>query len=262
MENLPYGVDGSHYRWVDLDGEGIAGILTEQAGTWFYKRNGGNGTFLPTETLHMQPSLANLRSGRQQLLDFAGMGRISLAQFAGTVPGFYERTSNDGWEPFRAFSSLPAIDWSDPNLRFVDVTGDGLVDVLITDQDVFTWYPSLRKWGFGAGEYTPSSLDEERGPALVLADADQSIYLADMSGDGLSDLVRIRNGEVCYWPNIGYGRFGAKVTLDNAPWFDFPDLFDQKRVRLADIDGSGTTDIIYLGRNEVKLFFNQSGNRL
>ena len=27
-----------------------------------------------------------------------------------------------------------------------------------------------------------------------------------MSGDGLTDLVRIRNGEVCYWPNLGYGR--------------------------------------------------------
>ena len=38
-----------------------------------------------------------------------------------------------------------------------------------------------------------------------------------MSGDGLTDIVRIRNGEVCYWPNLGYGRFGAKVTMDNAP---------------------------------------------
>ena len=45
-------------------------------------------------------------------------------------------------------------------------------------------------------------------------------YLADMSGDGLSDLVRIKNGEVCYWPNLGYGRFGSKVTMDNSPWFD------------------------------------------
>src|SRR5207248_5605683 len=127
--------------------------------------------------------------------------------------------------------------------------------------DVYTWYPSHRKWGFGSGEYTPSSLDEERGPALVLADADQSIYLADMSGDGLSDLVRIRNGEVCYWPNIGYGRFGAKVTMDDAPWFDHPDRFDQRRIRLADIDGSGTTDIIYLGRDGARLYFNQCGNR-
>ncbi len=262
LENLPYGIDENHYRWVDLDGEGLAGILTEQAGTWFYKRNAGNGTFLPTQTLHTQPSLANLSGGRQQLLDFAGDGRISLAQFAGPVSGFYERGFEDGWEPFRTFPSLPAIDWADPNLRFIDLTGDGLVDVLITDQDVFTWYPSQRKWGFGAGEYTPASLNEEHGPALVFADSDQSIYQADMNGDGLSDLVRIRNGEVCYWPNIGYGRFGTKITLANAPWFDMADLFNQKRIRLADIDGSGTTDIIYLGREEVKLFFNQSGNRL
>ena len=82
-----------------------------------------------------------------------------------------------------------------------------------------------------------------------------------MCGDGLTDLVRIRNGEVCYWPNLGYGRFGAKVTMDNAPWFDNPDQFDQRRIRLADIDGSGTTDIIYLGRDGVRLYFNQSGNR-
>ena len=63
--------------------------------------------------------------------------------------------------------------------------------------------------------------------------------------------MRIRNGEVCYWPNLGYGRFGAKVTMDDAPWFDHPDQFDPRRVRLADIDGSGTTDLIYLRRDGV-----------
>jgi len=75
-----------------------------------------------------------------------------------------------------------------------------------------------------------------------------SIFLADMSGDGLVDLVRIRNGEVSYWPNLGYGRFGTKVTMDNPPWFDRSDQFDNKRLRLADIDGSGITDIICHGR--------------
>ena len=39
LENLPMGVDGSRYQWVDLDGEGLSGILTEQAGGWFYKAN-------------------------------------------------------------------------------------------------------------------------------------------------------------------------------------------------------------------------------
>ncbi len=81
-----------------------------------------------------------------------------------------------------------------------------------------------------------------------------------MSGDGLSDIVRIRYGEVCYWPNLGYGRFGAKVTMDNAPVFESYDQFDPRRIRLADIDGSGTADIIYVGQDGISLHFNQSGN--
>ncbi|BCL79065.1 SpvB and TcdB_toxin_midC domain-containing protein [Ktedonobacteria bacterium brp13] len=262
LENLPFGLDNKAYQWVDLDGEGVSGILTEQADTLFYKPNLGNGHFGPVERLASQPSLVALGSGRQQLLDLAGDGRVALAQFNDPVAGFYERGMGDGWQSFRTFASLPDINWTDPNLRFIDLTGDGLVDVLITDQQVFTWYPSQARRGFGNGERTYSSLNEEKGPALVFADGEQSIYLADMSGDGLTDLVRIRDGEVCYWPNLGYGRFGARVTMDNVPWFDTRDQFDQRRIRLADIDGSGTTDIIYLGREGVKLFFNQSGNSL
>jgi len=48
--------------------------------------------------------------------------------------------------------------------------------------------------------------------------------------------------------------------MDHAPWFEAPDQFDQRRIRLADIDGSGTMDIIYLAHDGVHLYFNQSGN--
>ena len=81
-----------------------------------------------------------------------------------------------------------------------------------------------------------------------------------MAGDGLSDIVRIRYSEICYWPNLGYGRFGAKVTMGGAPVFESPDLFDPRRIRLADIDGSGNSDIIYVGHDAISLCFNQSGN--
>ncbi len=81
-----------------------------------------------------------------------------------------------------------------------------------------------------------------------------------MNGDGLADIVRVRNGEICYWANLGYGRFGAKVNMDNAPRFDHPDAFNPKYLRLADIDGSGTTDIIYLGKNEFRVWMNLNGN--
>jgi RHS repeat-associated protein len=262
LENLPIGLDGASYQFVDLDGDGVVGILTEQADAWFYKPNLGAGHFGPLQTVVAKPSLAALTSGHQQLLDLAGDGQLDLIALAGPAPGFYERTQDKEWEPFQPFRSLPTLPWDNPNLRFVDLDGDGHADILITEQDAFTWYPSLAEEGFAPARQVHQAWDEERGPRLLLADGTQSIYLADMSGDGLTDLVRIRNGEVCYWPDLGYGHFGAKVTMDNAPWFDNPDQFDQRRVRLADIDGSGTADIIYLGRDCVRLYFNQSGNRL
>jgi hypothetical protein len=39
LENLPSGFDGVRYQWVDLDGDGLSGLLSEQAGGWYYKRN-------------------------------------------------------------------------------------------------------------------------------------------------------------------------------------------------------------------------------
>jgi RHS repeat-associated protein len=260
LENLPEGVDGVRYQWVDIDGEGLSGILTEQAGAWFYKPNLGDGEFGPMENVATKPSLASLSSGSTQLLDLAGDGQLDVVMLDSPVPGFYERTYDHNWENFTAFTSLPNVFWKDTNLKFVDLTGDGHADVMITEDEVFTWYPSLAEEGFGQSEMVRQALDEENGPRLVFGDGTQSIYLADFSGYGLTDLVRIRNGEVCYWPNLGYGRFGAKVTMDNAPWFDHPDMFDQKRIRLADVDGSGVTDIIYLGIDGAQIFFNYSGN--
>jgi len=152
------------------------------------------------------------------------------------------------------------VDWNDADLRFIDLNGDGHADVLVTEHDVFTWYPSLAEDGFDTAIRVAKPIDEEQGPAIVFADGTQSIFLADMTGDGLTDIVRVRNGAVCYWPNIGYGQFGAKITMDNAPWFEAQDLFDPRRIRLADIDGSGTADIIYLASEAVRLHFNQAGN--
>lgn len=272
LENLPRGLDGPHYQWVDLDSEGISGILAEQAGSWFYKRNlspvgspnqpigqPSPARFAPTELIRRKPSLGTLGGG-QQLLDLAGDGQLDLVQLASPTPGFFERTDNGDWSPLQPFTALPARDWNNPNLKFVDLTGDGHADILISEDDVLCWHVSLAEAGFGPAQRVRLALDEEKGPKLVFADGTESIFLADLSGDGLTDIARIRNGEVCYWPNLGYGRFGAKVTMDNSPWFEPIDLFDGRRIRLADIDGSGTTDIIYFSGRGTQIYFNQSGN--
>ena len=275
LANLPSTVDGGRYRWLDLDGEGLQCVLAEQDDAWYYKRNlsplsfAVDGGMAGTATARFEtltevsrlPAFAEAGTPRHQFLDLAGDGHQDCVVFRRPGSGFYKRGSAGGWKPFEFLPSQPNVDWDDPNLRFIDVDGNGFSDVLITDHEAITYYPSLAEFGFGPPNRVPKQeTDEERGPAIVFADSTQSIFLADMSGDGLSDIVRIRNGEVCYWPNLGYGRFGAKVDMDQAPWFDSPDQFDPRRLRLADVDGSGVTDIIYLARNGVSLYFNQAGN--
>ncbi len=254
-------IDGGLYRFIDLDGEGLPGLLTEQAGHWYYKRNLGDGRFGPLEALRELPSTADLAGRRQQLTDLDGAGVKHLVSFGPPTPGFFERTAAAGFGEFRDFRAVPQIDWNDPNLQFIDLSGDGLPDVLLARDDHFVWYRSLGKEGFEGPRILRKPHDERTGPALVFADGTGSVLLADMTGDGLADIVRVRLGEVAYWPNLGHGQFGRKITLADSPVFDLGDQFEPGRLRLADVDGTGPTDLIYLGAAGTQVWMNQSGNR-
>jgi RHS repeat-associated protein len=260
LENLPASIDEKNYRWIDLNGEGISGILTEQASSWFYKPNRGHGHFGPTRTVARKPSISDLNHGGQQLIDVDGDGTMNLVEFSASAPGFYTRDNDGAWETFRNFRELPVIDWKDPNLRFVDVTGDGIADIIVTEGDAIVWHPSLLDEGFGAARRVAVSADERKGPRVIFADGIQSLHVADMTGDGLSDLVLVRQREVRYWPNCGYGFYGPAVVMDNPPLFADEDMFDEARVRLTDTDGSGCADIVYLGADGIRIYLNESGN--
>ncbi|GAA4041767.1 SpvB/TcaC N-terminal domain-containing protein [Streptomyces shaanxiensis] len=249
-------------QWADLQGEGLAGALVEVPDGWLYKANlgplqtDGTARLAPAVPVPTRPTTG--RHGR--LADLAGEGRPQLVDFTRPVAGFHTRTASDGWSPFTPFRSLPDIDWADPNLRLLDVTGDGRPDAVLTGDEGLTYYPSLGEEGFGPPLHVPWARDERAGPRLLFNDGTQTVFTADMCGDGLAALVRIRNGEICYWPCLG-GRFGAKVTMDDAPWFDTAERFDPRRIRLLDTDGNGCADVCYLGPDSVRLWLNQCGNR-
>ncbi len=264
FSGAPQGLSGP-YQWMDFEGEGISGIFTEQGKGWFYKNNLGKGHFAGPKLIAEKPSFAGM--GQQlQWQDLDGDGRRQVVDSA-VAKGFWELDGPDAfthyenkWLPFRAFEKQINIDWNSPFTQMLDLNGDGRADVLLTEDRAWTWWENEGKKGFDFGGNAPVFNDEEKGPVLLLQDAVQSIFLADMNGDGMTDLVRIRNGEVCYWPNMGYGRFGAKVGMQGAPYFDAPEQFNPQYLMLADISGTGAADIIYTGKNKCTAWINLSGN--
>jgi RHS repeat-associated protein len=258
LKNLPGGIDGRQHRLVDLDGEGLPGVVTEQAGTWYFKRGLGDGRFGPMVALPSRPT--SLGTPGTQLMDIDGDGRKELVSFVGPTKGFFRRTEQEGWGNFRSFCSIPNIDWQDRRLQLIDLSGDGFPDVLVDRGQSFVWYRSKGAEGFEAPRVVPKVRDERSKPVLLFADARTSIQFADMTGDGLADLVRIRNGQVVYWPNFGYGRFGPMIRMRGLSTFVASDLFDPGRVRLADVDGSGSADLLYLGDRSATLYRNLAGN--
>ncbi|TDD21393.1 sugar-binding protein, partial [Actinomadura sp. KC06] len=262
-ENLPAGLSSPAYRLTDLDGEGLPGILTEQAGAMFYKANLASGRFGPMRVVGTRPVPSGLSGGRRELLDLDGDGNLDLVAFDGPVPGFSERADGT-WTEWRPFGSRPVLDWQDARTRLVDLSGDGLADVLVLGDDDLTWYRSLGEDGFDEpGRTSPpprAAADADVDAWIRSGDVAETVQFADMTGDGLADLVRVRLGEVSYWPSLGHGRFGRRIVMDGAPRPAGPDEFDARRVILADIDGSGVSDLIYLGADGVRMYANQSGN--
>jgi hypothetical protein len=116
-------------------GEGIPGILTDQAGASLHKRNLSpvptsysaatvRARFAPLETVAFTPNAA----GRTQIMDLAGDGQPDVVM-NGVTAGLFEHVEAQGWQPFRALGSRLNRDLSDPNLRLVDLDGDGRAEV-------------------------------------------------------------------------------------------------------------------------------------
>lgn len=260
-ENVPHGFDRPSHQWTDLFGEGLPGILTRTGAAWYYKRNEGGGRFGPQQTVEVHP--VHPAAGRL-LTDFDGDGNTDSVVLQGTHAGFCSLDrQTERWEPFRPFAALPHLEASGARVQWIDLNGDGRPDLVLSQADRFTWYPSLGQEGFGPAVDIPKPQSPGMLQAQQIAeDMELDFFFADMNGDGRLDLVRAENGRVEYWPHIGHGRFGDGVLMEGAPRFDRNEQFDPRRLHFVDLDGTHTADVLYVGRSEIRYWKNLSGNTL
>lgn len=245
------------WQMVDLRGEGLAGILYQDSGAWWYRepvrQSGDDDNAVTWATARPLPSIPALREGGM-LLDLDGDGYLEWVVTAPGVAGCYAQTPEQAWQRFTPLSALP-VEYRHPQMEMADLTGEGLADMLLIGPKSVRLYS-----GSGSGWKKARTVMQADGITLPVPGTNARIMVAfsDMAGSGEQHLTEIKASGVRYWPNLGHGRFGTPVTV---PGFSQPAAsFNPAQLCLADVDGSGTTDLIYVRGDHLLVWLNQSGN--
>ncbi|MGW2195364.1 toxin TcdB middle/N-terminal domain-containing protein, partial [Streptosporangium sp. NPDC001682] len=240
---------------VTLDDVPAPGVLSAASGRHVYWPSSGDGAWDPPRPVRT-PHASALAGSGVALLDVDGNTTVDMLVATGprTLQGYYENGGPEGFTRFVAYPrdarALPALD--DPRSRLADLDGDGRIDVIYQGSRAYAAFHN----GGAAGWTEPAAAPRGNGVDGPDADlADPLVRLADMTGDGLPDLVRLRSGRIEYWPNLGHGRFGAVVVMEDAPRLRSA----PSSLLLVDLDGDGCADLARVDADGVTVWLNRSG---
>lgn len=215
---IDFGRDASDLRVMDVNGDGLVDVVRTtgtQVETYFAlgRLPGGDGRF-----------------GRGRILSAAA------AQLSNEVVTCVPHSARP-------------VQFGDPVVKLADMNGDGLPDIVRVQRGDIRYWPGRGNglWGTGSLDNCPggsfgSGRDIRMGTSPYYSDIQgNSLRLDDVNGDGLDDLVQIRFNEVDIWLNVDGVGWTERYTIRNTP--ASPSYAD--RVRLVDINGSGTRDILW-----------------
>jgi len=307
LQSPPHSVDEELSDLFDVNSDGLPDVLVTAAGVYgsghgiFLNGDGGDldrfGAVKPmgiAGVLGAGPTTITLKNDNVAPLDLDGDGIVDLLHMpkVKTYAVYSPVLAPSGWfwqgrEVTTSDGLSPKVDLGQDasETQVMDVDFDGLVDVVVsTGTEMQTFFALVRYAGgdgrFGRGSWTSksaASLSTEPVRTCVPWSAtpvrfsDPDIKVADMNGDGISDIVRVRKGDIRYWPgrgngfwgtgkrdDCGAGTFGANRHVMMATSPQFSDIQGES-LRLDDVNGDGLTDLVQVRFTDVDVWLNVDG---
>jgi YD repeat-containing protein len=240
--NLQSASDVAHLA--DMDGDGIADLAYKSSiGDVSYFANGAKMSWGQRRAMSLQDSVPPAPFGdpdvRTADIDFDK--RMDVVQSIPVGDGVeYRIWFNLGQQRYArslTVSQTSGFLLSQPGVHLVDFNGDRVPDVVrVRAADVTVTA------GLGHGQFAEPIVVPIPDPGLEDTQV-AVVKLQDITGDGLADLVleRAEPGQLWYWLNLGNYTFSPRKIIAGMP----AATGAQPAIRWADLNGNGTTDLIY-----------------
>ncbi len=257
------GLQQGRYQLADLFQEGIPCAVYRDS-KWMYFRKPQQVervdgqyqlTYGPLQRMPELPAKGGMVNS-YRLTNLTAQGHVELVKTEPGKAGYFSSSAGGQWQNFIPFDAFPT-EFNHPQAKFADITGEGGSDLVLIGPKSVRFYSNKFTKGFSA----PTEITELPSgfPTSLQGGGTASIGFSDMLGTGQAHLFRITHNKVEVWPNLGHGRFGDVIEMANPPQIA-AEGFTPSALFLADLDGSGTNDIIYVDGKKAHIYLNQSGN--
>jgi RHS repeat-associated protein len=307
ISSPPHSIDEELTDFFDINSDALPDVLVTAAGVYgsghgvfFNGASGDPDRFGSAEPMSIAgvigdtASSLNFKNQNVAPLDLDGDGTCDLLHMPKVktyaVYGPVHTSSGWSWQG-RAVTTAsglnPKIDFGQDAVRtqVMDVNFDGLVDVVVSTGTEMETFFALGRYPSGDGQFgvgtrtgaatATLSNDPVRTcvpwSATPIQFGDSDIKVADMNGDGIPDIVRVRKGDIRYWPGRGNGFWGTgkrddcpsgtfgssrDITMASSP--QYSDI-NGDSLRLDDVNGDGLTDLVQVRFTDVDVWLNVDG---
>lgn len=251
-------LDNPNVSLVDLSGDGLPDIVATTATGTYVWRNMGEGNWAAPSKVEDLPGQHALGDAVLQFADLEGNGTLDLLIQDGPGSGFLRNDASGTWQRFQAYGEALPFDVTDVELRLIDVDGDGRIDAIRSADDALEIFTNNGPAGWSAQPLRiPRIHDKDEFPDVFFSNP--RIHFADMTGDGLIDIIEVGDRDVSYWPYLGRGQYGYRHTMEHPP--DMPAGIPVENLELIDLVGDGTADLVLTEPDRITIWLNHDGRR-